>query len=226
MVDRRRALCAEALGTALLVAGVVGSGIMAQRLTHDGAVALLCNAIATGALLTVLIAMFAPLSGAQFNPAVTLAFVVRGEMSVGDGLRYAAAQVLGAIAGTFLAHAMFALPVFAFGVGVRSGAHLWLCEAVATFGLLSVIFALRDRGANLVAPGVGLYIAAAYWFTASTSFANPAATVGRALTPTFAGIRPLDSPMFVVAQVAGALLAAGVASWLFRPPALPTAAQA
>jgi glycerol uptake facilitator-like aquaporin len=217
VADRRRALAAEALGTCLLVAGVVGSGIMAQALTRDTALALLCNTVATGAVLTVLILMFAPLSGAQFNPAVTLAFVLRGEMSIADGLCHVFAQVSGAVAGTFLAHAMFALPVFAIGTTARSGIHLWLSEAVATFGLLSAIFALRGRGERVVAPGVGLYIAAAYWFTASTSFANPAVTIARALTPTFSGIRPQDAPMFVLAQVVGALAASALGAWLFAP---------
>lgn len=216
--DRTRRLVAEALGTLLLVAGVVGSGIMAQRLTQDVALALLCNAIATGALLTVLILIFAPVSGAHFNPAVTLALCARGEIAVRDAALYAAAQIAGGVAGTLLAHAMFALPLLAVGTTARSGGGPWLAEAVATFGLLLTIFGCRSGGYRVVAGAVGLYITAAYWFTASTSFANPAVTLARALTPTFAGIRPADAPLFIAVQLAAALLAAAFARWLFGPP--------
>jgi|SRR6185437_9076778 len=218
VADLRRALAAEALGTCLLVAGVVGSGIMAQTLTHDTALALLCNTAATASLLVVLILALAPLSGAHFNPAVTLAFALRGEISPGVAAGYAVTQFAGGIAGTFLAHAMFALPVIAAGVRARSGPAILLSEFVATFGLLLAIFACRARGERVVAFAVGLYIAAAYWFTASTSFANPAVTLARALTPTFAGIRPPDAPAFVLVEVAGALTAAAVSAWLFASP--------
>ena len=199
----------------LLVAGVVGSGIMAQRLTHDGALTLLCNTLATGALLTVLILIFTPLSGAQFNPAVTLALLLRGEIAALRALLVVAAQIVGGITGTFLAHLMFAIPVLATGTTVRTGPAQWLAEAVATSGLLLTIFGCRGQGARVVAPAVGLYIAAAYWFTSSTSFANPAVTLARALTPSFAGIRPGDAPGFVLAQCFAALVVAPAAKWLF-----------
>jgi glycerol uptake facilitator-like aquaporin len=208
-----RQLAAEALGTALLVAAVVGSGIMADRLTDDVALALLCNAVATGAALVVLITVFGPASGAQFNPVVTLVFALRGEIGAVLAAGYAAAQVAGGVAGTWLAHLMFGLPVMQFSQTVRTGGGQWLAEAVAAFGLvLAILGTIRARGS--VAAIVGLYIVAAYWFTASTSFANPAVTLARALTDTFAGIRPVDVPGFVAAQVAGALVAAGLAVWL------------
>ena len=210
-----RRLTAEALGTLLLVAGVVGSGIMAQRLTHDVALVLLCNTLATGALLTVLILIFAPLSGAQFNPAVTLALLVRGEVSARRALLTVIAQVLGGMAGTLLAHLMFATPVLATGTTVRTGPAQWLAEIVATSGLLLTIFGSRAQGPRVVAPAVGLYIAAAYWFTASTSIANPAVTLARALTPSFAGIRPYDAVGFVLAQCLAAVAVAPFAKWLF-----------
>jgi glycerol uptake facilitator-like aquaporin len=210
-----RPLAAEAIGTMLLVAGVVGSGIMAQRLTHDVALVLLCNTLATGAILTVLILIFAPLSGAQFNPAVTLALLLRGEVTATRALLIVVAQVLGGMTGTFLAHLMFAMPVLATGTTVRTGAAQWLAEAVATSGLLLTILGCRGQGARVVAPAAGLYIAAAYWFTSSTSFANPAVTLARALTPSFAGIRPCDAPGFVLAQCFAALVVAPAAKWLF-----------
>ena len=218
VADLRRADVAEALGTCLLVAGVVGSGIMAQTLTHDSALALLCNTAATAALLIVLILALAPVSGAHFNPAVTLAFALRGEMNVPTAALYIMAQFAGGIAGTWLAHAMFALPVLAIGTAVRTGPAIWLSEFVASFGLLLAIFACRERGERIVAFAVGLYIAAAYWFTASTSFANPAVAVARALTPTFSGIRPLDTPGFILAEIAGALAATFLSAWLFAVP--------
>jgi len=208
-------LGAEALGTLLLVAGVVGSGIMAQRLTHDVAMQLLCNTLATGALLTVLILIFAPISGAQFNPAVTLALSLRREISTTRALLTVIAQLSGGIAGTFLAHLMFALPMLAAGTTVRTGPAQWLAEMVATAGLLLTIFGCRGQGARVVAPAVGLYIAAAYWFTSSTSFANPAVTLARALTPSFAGIRPYDVPGFVLAQCVATLIVVPLAKWLF-----------
>jgi len=210
-----RPLVAEALGTLLLVAGVVGSGIMAQRLPHDVAMQLLCNTLATGALLTVLILIFAPISGAQFNPAVTLALSLRREISTTRALLTVIAQLSGGIAGTFLAHLMFALPMLAAGTTVRTGPAQWLAEMVATAGLLLTIFGCRGQGARVVAPAVGLYIAAAYWFTSSTSFANPAVTLARALTPSFAGIRPYDVPGFVLAQCVATLIVVPLAKWLF-----------
>jgi glycerol uptake facilitator-like aquaporin len=216
--DFLRPLVAEALGTLLLVAGVVGSGIMAQRLTHDVALELLCNTLATGALLTVLILIFAPISGAQFNPAVTLALKLRGEISAKRALFFVIAQLSGGVAGTLLAHLMFALPVLATGTTVRTGLAQWLAELVATAGLLLTIFGCRGQGPRVVAPAVGLYISAAYWFTSSTSFANPAVTLARALTPSFAGIRPYDVPGFVLAQCLAALLVVPVANWLFAKP--------
>jgi glycerol uptake facilitator-like aquaporin len=213
-----RRLAAEALGTAFLVAGVVGSGIMAQRLAHDPATALLCNTIATGAILFVLIAILAPVSRAHFNPAVTLVSALRREMGARDSLAYVCAQIAGGIAGTFMAHAMFGLPLFVLGTTARSGAGQLLGEAVATFGLVMTIGGSSVYGARLVAPAVAAYIAAAYWFTSSTSFANPAVTIARALTPTYAGIRPFDALFFVGAQFAGALLGMAVSGWLFKAP--------
>jgi glycerol uptake facilitator-like aquaporin len=209
-----RALAAEALGTALLVAAVVGSGIMAQRLTQDAALALFCNTLATGAMLVVLITIFAPISGAHFNPAVTLALALRGRIAAGAAALYVVAQFAGAIAGTLLAHAMFALPLLEAGTKARTGFGQWLAEAVAAFGLVLTIFGCKRD--ETVAWAIGLYIVAAYWFTSSTSFANPAVTVARALTASFAGIRPQDVCGFVAAQIAGALLAAGFAKWLFK----------
>ncbi|MEI9990052.1 MAG: MIP/aquaporin family protein [Rhizomicrobium sp.] len=218
MADLRRAVFAEALGTCLLVAGIVGSGIMARALTHDSALALLCNTAATASLLVVLILSLAPVSGAHFNPAVTVSFALRGELDGKTAAAYMLAQFAGGLAGTWLAHAMFALPLIAAGTAARSGPPIWLSEFVATFGLLLAIFACRARGEGVIAFAVGLYIAAAYWFTASTAFANPAVTVARALTPTFSGIRPADVPAFIAAQIAGALAASLVSAWLFAVP--------
>ena len=213
--DQFRQAAAEAIGTMLLVACVVGSGIMAQSLTHDPALALLCDTLATGALLTVLILIFAPVSGAHFNPAVTLALFTRGEIRAQRAVLYGASQIAGGVCGTVLAHAMFSLPLLGAGVTVRSGSGQWLGEGIATFGLLLVIFGSRASGHRVVAVAVGLYIMAAYWFTSSTSFANPAVTIARALTPTFAGIRMADAPMFMMVQLATAPLAALASRWLF-----------
>jgi glycerol uptake facilitator-like aquaporin len=209
-------LVAEGLGTALLVCAVVGSGIMADRLTADTAVALLANTAATVAALFMLITIIGPISGAQFNPVVTLVFTLRGELSQ-LALAYTAAQVLGGIAGTWIAHAMFELPILQLSQTIRTGPAQWLAEGVASFALLLAILGAINARAN-VAAVVACVIAAAYWFTASTSFANPAVTLARALTDTFAGIRPLDAPMFIAAQVVGALLAMAVGGWLFRQP--------
>lgn len=214
-----RALTAEALGTMLLVMGVVGSGIMAERLTGDLALQLLCNTVATGAILTVLILVFAPVSGAHFNPAVSLAFALKREIAPGRAALYALVQCLGGIAGTVLAHLMFALPALAEGIKARTGANLWLAEFVATGGLLLTIFGCDRHGEGQVAPAVGLYITAAYWFTASTSFANPAVTIARSLTTTFAGIRPWDVPGFVAAQLAGTIAALVLMRMLVRKSA-------
>jgi len=211
-----RALVAEALGTAFLVCGVVGSGIMAQRLTHDMALMLLCNAIATGAVLTVLILAFASLSGAHFNPAVTLSFAMQGRISRRAASLYVPAQIAGGILGTWAAHLMFGLPILAAGVTARTGVGQWFAEAVATFGLLTTIVGCCKQGRTATAAAVGLYIGAAYWFTASTSFANPAVTIARALTPSFAGIRPADAPAFVAVQFAAAILGTALLAWLFR----------
>jgi glycerol uptake facilitator-like aquaporin len=210
-------LVAEGLGTALLVCAVVGSGIMADRLTADTAVALLANTAATVAALFMLITIIGPISGAQFNPVVTLVFTLRGELSRGLALAYTAAQVLGGIAGTWIAHAMFELPILQLSQTIRTGPAQWLAEGVASFALLLAILGAINARAN-VAAVVAYVIAAAYWFTASTSFANPAVTLARALTDTFAGIRPLDAPMFIAAQVVGALVAMAVGGWLFRQP--------
>jgi glycerol uptake facilitator-like aquaporin len=216
--DLRRRLVAEALGTGILVATVVGSGIMADKLTDDVALALLGNTLPTGAILVVLITILGPLSGAHFNPAVTLIFALRREIGAGASVAYVLAQIGGGIAGALLAHAMFELPIWQASTTVRSGAAQWLAEAVAAFGLVFTILAgLRFR-ADAVPWLVGLYITAAYWFTASTSFANPAVAIARAFTDTFAGIRPADLPGFIVAELAGAVLAAAMAGWLLAAP--------
>jgi glycerol uptake facilitator-like aquaporin len=212
--DLKRRLVAEALGTAVLVATVVGSGIMADRLSADVAVSLLGNTIPTGAILVVLISILGPISGAHFNPVVTMVFALRRELEASAVLPYMIAQIIGGSCGTWLAHAMFELPVFVLSETARTGSGQWLAEAVATFGLLFTILAgLRFRS-DAIPWMVGLYITAAYWFTASTSFANPAVAIARSLTNTFSGIRPMDLPGFIVAEIAGALIAAAVAGWL------------
>lgn len=215
--DMPRRLVAEALGTAVLVATVVGSGIMADALTDDVALALLGNTLPTGAILVVLITVLGPVSGAHFNPAVTLAFLIRRELAAATALGYVAAQVAGGIAGTLVAHAMFELPILQFSGTVRTGQAQWLAEVVATFGLVWVILAGIRFRLEAVPWLVGLYISAAYWFTASTSFANPAVAIARALTDTFSGIRPADLPGFVLAELLGAALAAAFVGWLFAP---------
>lgn len=207
---------AEWLGTAFLLAAVVGSGIMAQKLSGGNvALALLCNTIATGAILVVLILMFAPVSGAHFNPAVTLALALRSETAWTDAAIYIAVQIAGAIAGAWIAHLMFELPVLQLSHADRTGAGQWLAEAVATFGLLMAIFGVASRAPGAVPYAVGLYITSAYWFTASTSFANPAVTIARSLSNTFAGIAPQGVPAFIAAQFAGAILAIPLACWLW-----------
>jgi glycerol uptake facilitator-like aquaporin len=211
----RRALAAEFLGTSLLLAGVVGSGIMAARLSQgNDALALLANALATGFLLPVLILLFAPFSGAHFNPVVTLAEALSGRLRAKALAAYILAQVAGALCGVWLAHAMFGEAIVQASTRARSGPGQWLSEGVATFGLLLVVLLRRRFPAGALPWMIGAYIAAAYWFTASTSFANPAVTLARSLTDTFAGIRPHDAPAFVAAQLAGALAALAFARWI------------
>jgi glycerol uptake facilitator-like aquaporin len=217
MTDRVRRLAAETIGTAILVATVVGSGIMAQRLTGDIALALLGNTVATGAILVVLIGIFGPLSGAHFNPAVTLVMALRRQLAPSDAVLYMIVQIAGAMLGTVVAHLMFDLPLVSAYADPRNGASQWLSEAVATFGLLLTILLSLKQPVEQIALRVGLYITAAYWFTASTSYANPAVTIGRALTSSFSGIGPADVPGFIIAQIIGALLALAVAAWLLRP---------
>ncbi|MEO0945896.1 MAG: MIP/aquaporin family protein [Pseudomonadota bacterium] len=213
--DQQRKLVAEALGTAFLVATVVGSGIMAQRLTDDVALQLLCNTLPTGAVLVVLITVLGPVSGAHFNPAVTLAFLLRREIVWKFALAFVAVQIIGAVLGTLMAHGMFSEPLWQVSQTVRSGGSQWFAEVIATFGLVFLILAgLRTRP-EAIPWLVGLYITAAYWFTASTSFANPAVAIGRSFTDTFSGIRPVDLPGFIGAECIGAVLAVGVAGWLF-----------
>jgi len=207
-------LAAEALGTGMLVAGVVGSGIMAERLTDDAALALLANTIPTGAILFVLITILGPISGAHFNPAVTLVAALQRSLSPALACAYVLAQICGGVAGTILAHLMFDAPLLVLGDHVRSGGSQWLSEGVATFGLVVTILAGMRFRPQAISALVGSYIVAAYWFTASTSFANPAVTIARALTDTVSGIRMLDVPAFIAAQLAGALLALGLCRWL------------
>ena len=211
-----RRLAAETLGTGLLVATVVGSGIMADRLTDDTALALLGNTPPTGAILVVLITILAPVSGAQFSPAVSLVFALRREMAADLALAYVAAQVGGGVLGSWLAHAMFGLPVWQVSQTVRSGTGQWIAEGVATFVLIATILGGLKFRPEAVPMLVGLYITAAYWFTASTSFANPAVAIARSLSDTFAGIRPVDVPAFVVAQGIGALLVIALFGWLLE----------
>src|SRR5215468_10890595 len=199
-------LAAETLGTAFLLAAVVGSGIMAQRLAGGNvALALLGNTLPTGAILVVLILVFGPVSGAHLNPVVSMVFALRRELPWRDAVAYMALQMAGAIAGVWIAHLMFELSVWQFSSTLRTGAGQWLAEAVATFGLLLTILGCLRGAATAIPYAVGLYITAAYWFTASTSFANPAVTVARAFSDTFAGIAPAHVLGFVIAQVFGAL---------------------
>jgi glycerol uptake facilitator-like aquaporin len=208
-------IAAEFLGTALLVATVVGSGIMAERLSGGNvALALLCNTLPTGAILFVLISMFGPISGAHFNPVVTGVMWLQREFGTRPALLYCAFQIAGGVVGTLAAHLMFDLPVFQLGVKVRAGPAQWFAEWVATFGLLlTILLTRRWQGAN-VAASVALYIVAAYWFTASTSFANPAVTIARSLSDTFAGIRVVDMPSFIAAQVVGGWCGMLASRWL------------
>lgn len=214
-----RRLAAECLGTGLLLATVVGSGIMAETLAGGNvAVALLGNTIPTGAILYVLITIFGPISGAHFNPIVTLAFSLSGDIRLREALLYIFVQVAGAIAGVWLAHLMFDIPVLQLSEKVRSSPGQWISETVAACGLLLTIFGALHADAKAVPQAVALYIVAAYWFTASTSFANPAVTLARALSNTFAGIRPPDVPAFLAAQLLGCILAVLLARWFFASP--------
>jgi glycerol uptake facilitator-like aquaporin len=215
--DLSRRLVAEALGAALLVATVVGSGIMAETLTRDVALALLGNTLPTGAILVVLITILGPVSGAHFNPAVSLVFALKRELPPRDALLYMAVQVAGGIAGTVLAHAMFELPLLDASLKMRTGGAQWLAEFVAAFGLVATILAGIRFNRPAIPWLVGLYITAAYWFTSSTSFANPAVAVARALTNTFSGIRPQDLPGFIAAELCGAVVALMLMNWLLRP---------
>jgi glycerol uptake facilitator-like aquaporin len=214
VVNQRRRITAEALGTALLVAAVIGSGIMAQRLTGDHAVALLANTIATGGALVSILLTFGPISGAHLNPAVTLSMVALKQQTPGSAAGYIAAQIAGGIAGAILANAMFELPPITWAMTTRTGSAQLLSEAVATFGLMGVVIAVGRTRPQATPFAVAAYIVAAYWFTASTSFANPAVTIARAFSDTFAGIRPVDIGGFLIAQAAGATGGALVFSWL------------
>ena len=210
----QRRLVAEALGSALLVAAVVGSGIMAQRLTGDRALALLANTIATGGALVAILLIFGPISGAHLNPAVTLCMVAMKAQSRRSAAGYIVAQVAGGIAGAMLANAMFELPLVTWSATTRTGAAQLLSEGVATFGLIGVVIAVGRTRAAVTPFAVAAYIVAAYWFTASTSFANPAVTIARAFSDTFAGIRPADVGGFLLAQLAGAAVGGLLFSWL------------
>jgi glycerol uptake facilitator-like aquaporin len=219
-----RSLAAEAVGTGLLLATVVGSGIMAERLAGGNvALALLGNTLATGAMLVVLIEMLGPVSGAHFNPAVTLVFALNRELPPVRVLQYSASQLAGGVAGVVLAHAMFGERILELSTKIRSGPAQWLSEVVATFGLVGAILATRRSRPAAIPYVVGLYISAAYWFTASTSFANPAVAAARSLTDTFAGVRPADVPAFVAAELVGAVGAALFFGWLLRVRARPGA---
>jgi glycerol uptake facilitator-like aquaporin len=216
MAPLARRLFCEWLGTAFLLAAVVGSGIMASKLASGNqALALLCNTLPTGAILVVLILIFAPVSGAHFNPAVSIAFTVRGELPWRTTGLYVAAQVFGGIVGVWVAHLMFEQPLWQVSLTPRTGAGQWLAEAVTTFGLVLTIFGCLLGSPTSVPYAVGLYITSAYWFTASTSFANPAVTLARALSDTFAGIAPAGVLAFIAAQLVGMSVAVGVVAWLW-----------
>ncbi|MDP7392896.1 MAG: MIP/aquaporin family protein [Alphaproteobacteria bacterium] len=213
-------LGAEFIGTAGLLATVIGSGIMGETLAGGNvAIALLGNTIATGAILVVLIWVFGPISGAHFNPAVTIAFLVTGEISARDAAIFIVVQVLGALVGMLVAHGMFDLALIQESTKVRTGIGQWFAEGVATFGLVATIFGCIRARPDAVAMAVGLYITAGYWFTASTSFANPAVTIARSFTDTFSGIQPANAPAFIGMQIVGAILAVLVIGWLWRDAA-------
>jgi len=209
-----RRLAAEFLGTAFLLATVIGSGIMGDTLSSGNvAIALLGNTIATGAILAVLILVFGPISGAHFNPAVTLAFAVRGDISVPHAVIYVIVQIIAALFGVFVAHVMFGEPSFSPSLTTRTGLGIWTGEFVATFGLVATILGCLRFRPEAIPYAVGLFITAGYWFTSSTSFANPAVTIARSFSDTFAGIRPEDAPLFVVVQLVAAVIATLVFAW-------------
>ncbi len=213
-----RRIAAEALGTAFLLAAIVGSGVMGERLAYGNvAIALLANTIATGAALVVLISIFGPISGAHFNPAVSLIFMLKRELPVPLGLAYIATQIVAAIAGVYVAHLMFAMPVFEISSKLRDGPAQAFSEFVATFGLIATILGAVRFWSERVAVLVGLYISSAYWFTASTSFANPAVTIARTLSNSFAGIAPESAAGFIAAQIVASVSAYSLLSWLFGP---------
>ncbi len=215
--SKSQKLVAELLGTAFLLATVVGSGIMAERLAGGNvAIALLGNTIPTGAILVVLITMLGPISGAHFNPAVTLAFALRKEISWPDGGTYVLVQIIGGILGVWAAHLMFGEQLFQFSMKARTGGAQWFAEVVACFGLVFTILVTLKSRSEAVPMAVGLYITAAYWFTASTSFANPAVTIARGLSDTFAGIQPAHVPGFIIAQLIGAVAAWALCRWLLQ----------
>ena len=216
MMDLSRRLFAEWFGTMMLVATVVGSGIMAERLAGGNvALALLGNTIATGAILVVLISVLGPVSGAHFNPAVSFAFALRRTIVPRIAVLYVVWQIIGGLCGTVLAHLMFEEPLFQISVNLRSGPAQYASEFIATFGLLAVIFGGIRFTQTAIPWLVGLYITAAYWFTASTSFANPAVTIARSFTDSFSGISPTDMPFFIIAQLLGAAVASLICGWLF-----------
>jgi glycerol uptake facilitator-like aquaporin len=223
MIEPSKRIAAEALGTFILVATVIGSGIMAETLAGGNvAIALLGNTIPTGAILVVLISILGPISGAHFNPIVSLCMALTKRLQWGEVAPYAIAQIAGGIAGAWAAHAMFNLPIIEFSTKLRWGQGQWIAEAVASFGLLLCIFGAIRNAPQSVPMIVGLYITAAYWFTASTSFANPAVTIARSLTNTFSGISPVSVLPFIAAQIVGAMLATYLALWLFTPTAGPS----
>jgi glycerol uptake facilitator-like aquaporin len=216
--DLMRRLVAEALGTFFLVMAIVGSGIMAQELAGGNeALALLCNTVATGAVLFVIITIFVSVSGAHFNPAVSLVMWLRGDLDRKEAIAYIAVQIVGGGLGAIVAHLMFGLEPVQFAQTARTGIGQWIGEFIATFGLIATILGCVRFNMNAMAPAVGLYIASAYWFTSSTSFANPAVTIARAFSDTFTGIAPHHVPAFLVAEVLGAIAAGLLLGWLFWP---------
>jgi glycerol uptake facilitator-like aquaporin len=226
MPDLARKLAAEFAGSLLLTGVVIGSGVMGSRLGDDAAIALLGNTLATAAILYVLITALGPISGAHFNPAVTLAFVWRRELSIGEAAFYVLVQIGGCIVGALLAHAMFELPLWQVSATARAGPAQMLSEGAATFALVACILLVRRAKREAVATAVALTIAAGYWWTSSTSFANPAITLARSLSDTFAGIRPQDAPGFILAQGLGAMAAAWACGWLYRARSADAASAA
>lgn len=217
-MTRTQTYLAEFIGTAFLLATVIGSGIMGETLANGNmAIALLGNTVATGAILFVLITILGPISGAHFNPVVTIAFLIRREISIRDAIPYMILQIIGGIIGVWVAHAMFDQPIMQVSQTLRAGASQGFSEIVATFGLLLVIFGGNHHRGDAVPALVGVYITAAYWFTASTSFANPAVTIARTLSNTFAGINPANAPMFIICQIVGMFAALAIAKILFTP---------